>query len=113
MTDWKEEFAMNENMKNKGPIQQFGKYVQIDCVYDFSTFSRSQNDVIVDFTFEDGTRLKVPLNPTKPVSLDKKDRNAVNNLDFALQANHYRISAREETEITEIDKINEKIMSVR
>lgn len=70
-------------------------------IVDFDTFDRTQNDIVVDFSFEDGTRLKVPLNIDDPIILDKKNRDASNNIDFAFNGKHYRISAREEDVIND------------
>lgn len=44
--------------------------------------------------------------------MDKKEKSPETNLDFILQRRHYRISARQEDEITDKDAINEKLVNV-
>lgn len=69
-----------------------------------------QNNIIVDFIFDDGSRLKVPLDAEKPIELDKKQRGQQgSNLDFVIGGYHYRVSAREEEEIHDRDLINKKL----
>ncbi|KAL4450961.1 hypothetical protein ABPG74_021283 [Tetrahymena malaccensis] len=101
---------------NKNDYQQnkiFEQHCAVQEIIDFNTFSCCQNDIVVDFGFEDGTRLKVPLNADDPIVLDKKNRDFSNNLDFIFNAKHYRISAREEDVINDVNEINKKKLEIR
>ncbi|KAL4472001.1 hypothetical protein ABPG72_018503 [Tetrahymena utriculariae] len=105
--------AQNGDGQNGQQDTIFKRHCAINEIIDFKTFECCQNDIVVDFGFEDGTRLKVPLNEKDPIVLDKKNRDFSNNIDFAFNAKHYRISAREEEVINDLNEINKKKLEIR